>query len=432
MKDKRQIPEESLANQSRSMATRHTACKWLLVLSFFAITSLHFLSCSPPLSIVPRQRQLDGVKVSPFQYAKPETVGISSKSLHEIGDQIAQWVKRGHIVGAEWLIIKDRKIVMHEAVGWKNLEENIPMTIDTIFRIRSMTKPFVGTSILMLAEEGKLQLSDPVSKFLPSFANEKSREVTVKHLLSHTGGFAKRRDFSFKNYSSLRETVDSIGTTGPQYPPGTRYKYSNSGYATLGAVVAEVSGMPLEDFIQIRVLSPLAMTDTFCNLARDDPRRKRVSCTYANTIFGLMKYWDNSQPQVLKYFRACAGMYSTPIDYAKFLLMWMDKGKFDSKQLLSPDSVRKALECEALSIKENVKGKTFGKRCYGMMWQLVLDKRNETVAFGHSGSDGTIARAYPEKDTMVFYFTQSKEGSEPGYFGKFLSLMETNLHLNGN
>jgi len=79
-----------------------------------------------------------------------------------------------------------------------------------------------------------------------------------------------------------------------------------------------------------------------------------------------------------------------------------------------------------------LRAKTFGKRCYGMMWQLVLDKRNETVAFGHSGSDGTIARAYPEKDTMVFYFTQSKEGSEPGYFGKFLSLMETNLHLNGN
>lgn len=410
---------------SPSMAMRNIGWTRLFLLSFFGIVLFHFPSCSPLHSTVPRQRQIEGGEISVFQYARPETVGISSKSLNAIGDHIERSVRTGEVVGAEWLIIKNRKIIMHEAVGWNDREENVPMTINTIFRIRSMTKPFVGTSILMLMEEGKLRLSDPVAKFLPSFNNEKSRVITIKHLLSHIGGFAQSGYAFFKSYNSLREAADAAGKMGPPYQPGTRFLYSGAGSATLGAVVAEVSGIPLEDFIQTRILSPLGMTNTFCNLTEDDLRRKNVSSTYVKTFFGFKKYWDNSQPQVMKYFRAAGGMYSTPIDYAKFLLMWMDKGQFDSKQFLSPDSVRNALECEALSKKENGKDKTFSKRCYGMMWGIVLEKSNEElVAFGHAGSDGTIAWAVPKESTMVFYFTQSKQGSTPGYFGEFMSLIK--------
>jgi len=322
---------------------------------------------------------------------------------------------------------------MHEAVGWKDLEDSTPMTIDTIFRICSMTKPIVGTCILMLAQDGKLRLPDHVSKFLPSFDNEKSREITIEHLLTHTGGFAKRRGFSFfKGYSNLDEALEEIGTVGPQYPPGTRYQYSNSGYAALGAVVAQVSGMPLEDFIQARILTPLGMKDTFCNLTMDDTRRKRVSSTYANTIFGLWKFWDNAEPQTMKYFRGCAGMYSTPLDYARFLLMWLDSGQFDSKQFLSTGLVRKALQCNPVSRKERPKDLYGSWYCFGMIWHLFLNNHNKLLAFGHGGAHGTIARAYLEEDTMVFYFTQSKVGSDPGYFSAFLSLVENNLHLNGD
>jgi len=318
MQHKRQMAEELSAHRNHAGLAHTIACTRMLILVFFAAGLFNFLSCSQTPSIVPRQGRLDGGKVSVFQYARPETVGISSASLQRIGDEIEQWVRNGDIVGAEWLVIKDRKIVMHEAVGWKDLEDNIPMTINTIFRIQSMTKPVVGTCILMLAQEGKLELSNPVSKFLPAFDNEKSREITLRHLLTHTGGFAEGRDFSFKKYNSLNEAVEEIGTMGPQSPPGARYQYSNLGYAVLGALVAEVSGIPVEDFIQARILTPLGMADTLCNLTMDDPRRKRVSSTYANTIFGPWKYWDNTEPQVMTYFRACGGMYSTPDGHPKY------------------------------------------------------------------------------------------------------------------
>lgn len=427
---KRQKPEieGSSAHLSHLLVTRHAVFSRILVLTFFPFGLLYLVSCSPSPTIVPRQEQLAGGKVSVFEYAKPETVGISTESLQRISNEIEQWVRDGDIAGAEWLIIKDRKIVMHEAVGWKDLEDDEAMMLNTIFRIKSMTKPIVGTCILMLAQEGKIRLSDRVSKYLKSFDNKKSREITIKNLLTHTGGFSKHKRFFIK-YNSLKEAVDSIGRVGPQYSPGSHYQYSDWGYAVLGAVVAQVSGIPLEAFIQARILTPLGMTDTFCNLTRDDPKRKRVSSTYANTIFGLWKYWDNAQPQVMTYFRACAGIYSTPIDYAKFLLMWMDMGKFDSKQFLSPDLVRDAFVCTPFSEKEWDTDLGVIRTCYGMGWLIVCDRNNQFLGFGHTGYDGTLARAFPEEDTMVFYFTQSRAGFGPGYFKEFLHLLRANLHL---
>lgn len=339
-----------------------------------------------------------------FTTAQSESKVVTSKILDSISSTVDNLVEDGEIVGAELLIIEDRNILLHETYGWKNQEEKIPMEKNTIFRIRSMTKPFIGTSILMLVEEGKLSLSDPVSNYLPSFDNEKCKSITIEQLLTHTGGFDQPGyPKDIERYSTLREAVDDLGEKGTYTTPGAEYIYSDAGTATLGAVVSEVSGMPLEEFIEKRILIPFGMTDTFCNLKDDEPKRERISCTYTRIGDRYIKYWDNSDPQVLKYFRGSGGMYSTPLDYARFLYMWMNNNNLESQKFISNELVVSALTPSRLNAK------------YGYLWEIPStgtakdDEKDQSLPiFGHGGSDGTIAFAIPESNIMVFYFTQSR------------------------
>ena len=326
----------------------------------------------------------------------------SSDGQQSIMEQIEEWVEYERIVGAEILVIRSREIILHEAVGWRDRERNIPMERNTICRIRSMTKPIVGTSILMLMEQEKLLITDKAAQYIPSFNNEKSGEVTIEQLLTHTAGFEDPGyPGSAADYGSLKELVDAVGFAGPTYTPSERFIYSDGGSSTLAYIVTIVSGMPVEDFIQANIIDPLGMADSFCNLTEDDPRRSRISCTYRQSAGGWVKYWDNHDPQVLPFFRGSGGIYSTTTDYARFLTMWVDEGISDSMRFLTPSTVRQALTPYPQSIEGNYP--------YGFQWTIYNDS-----IFGHSGSDGTLAWANPAEDLMIFYFTQSRGNDTTG------------------
>src|SRR6185503_11588162 len=124
----------------------------------------------------------------PFPPASPESVGLTTSHLQAIVKQIRDWVDDDQAVGAEIHIIKNRKTVLHETAGWMDRENKVAMKPDTIFCVRSMTKPVVGAAIQILVDEGKIGLDDPAAKFLPSFDNDKSRAIKVRHLLNHTSG----------------------------------------------------------------------------------------------------------------------------------------------------------------------------------------------------------------------------------------------------
>lgn len=365
------------------------------------------LGCQGPR--VPEAR-LPGPSPSPFPYVAPESLGLSSARLGALVDTMAQWVDEGDVVGAELLLIKDRTIVLHEAVGWKDRERRIPYERNTIARIRSMTKPFVGTCIQMLAEEGKLRLTDRVSRHLPSWDNERSRDITIRQLLYHRGGFTQPGyPAPVASYGSLLESVDAVGRAGPEHPPGSRYEYSDAGSGTLAAVVETLSEMPAERFIETRILEPLGMEDSFTMLTLDDPRRPRISSTYRRTEreAPFEKYWENTEPQVMRFFRGSGGIYSTPVDYAKFLALWMDYGRTDSLQLLGRETVMTALQGMP----------TGGSSEYAMQWQIFGPPAEATGGlpeFGHGGSDGTFAYTDPGRDLMFLYFTQSRGGTTRG------------------
>ena len=335
---------------------------------------------------------------NPFPQVKPESVGIKPETLKFLSGRIEYWLEKEEIVGAVLMIIKARKTVFHEAYGWQDKEREIPMQKDTICRMRSMTKPYVGTSILMLQEQKKLDLSDKMAEYVASFRNEKCRDITIEHLITHTGGFTQPGyPGSAANYKSLESLVKTIGSTGPTYKPGERYFYSDAGSSTLAYIVTVFSGMPVEDYIQKNILEKLGMTDTFCNLTKSDPRRLRVSCTYSGGKGKWRKYWDNSNPQAVPYFRGSGGIYSTTADYARFMAMWMDRGEAASQRFLTSETTELALTSSLLT-----KGDDSG---YGFQWQI---HKESPLTFGHGGSDGTIAIAIPEDDLIFLYFTQSR------------------------
>ncbi|MBB4277653.1 serine hydrolase domain-containing protein [Rhizobium mongolense] len=333
----------------------------------------------------------------PFSPASPESVDISPQSLRHAVETVRVWVDEGRIVGAVMLVIRRNRIVLHEAVGWSDRERQIPMKTHTIFMMRSMTKPLLGTAILMLKEEGRLTLQDKVCKYLPAFDNERSRDITIYQLLTHTSGITGSIvENSGSRYASLREAVDEVGRRGPEHPPGTRYEYSDPGSSAVGAVVAEISGIPVEDFVRTRILEPLGMGDSFLDfkLQPNDPRAGRVAASYCreNGESGpWTKTWDNTRPEEVPFFRASGGLFAPGIDYAKFLSCMLDGGRFGDFRLLSEETVELATSPSVMS-KE-----------YGLHWQTFGND-----VFGHGGFQGTLSWADKSNDLIGLYLSQSE------------------------
>jgi CubicO group peptidase (beta-lactamase class C family) len=328
--------------------------------------------------------------------------GLSPAALRAVADTIEAWAGRGEIVGAEVLIMKDGLVAFHEAREWSDREMAIPLARNSVYRIRSMTKPVVGTAVLMLVDDGLLSLEDRASKYLPSFDTDRSRGITIRQLLTHTAGFERwgsvGSEADAARFESLRALVDAYGEAGPQHPSGTRYLYSNVGSAVLSAVVAEVAGVPAERFIENRILRPLGMGDTYTSFATTALWASRMNPTYAwnRRTREFDRVWDAGREMEFRFFRGSAGLHSTAADYARFMGLWLNRGSAGSGRLLSEQSVREALRTQA-------------GREYGLHWQVpesrVID--GLPALFGHGGVDGTWAVAYPAQNAIVLYFTQS-------------------------
>jgi CubicO group peptidase (beta-lactamase class C family) len=352
-----------------------------------------------------------------FPSASPETAGLSSVKLREAMDSVRSWTLHDRIMGGILLVIRNGSIVFHEAAGWSDKERDLPLRIDQVVSMRSMTKPLVGTAVLMLIEEGRLRLDDRVSLYLPSFDNDRSREITVFQLLTHTSGITGEiyndQDGTGTPYRSLREAVDSVGSKGPALTPGTQYSCSDPGTSTLGALIAQVSGMSAESFIRRRLLEPLGMIDSRLVLPLDDPLRPRIASTYRRENGQWARYWDNTQPVAVPFFRASGGLWSTAMDYARFMAMMLHRGRFDSLQILDPASVDLALQPHAAYVYSPDQQKE-RDRFYGLHWIVYTDRYRSVEppfsagTFEHSGSDGTLAWADPSRGLILIYLTQSR------------------------
>jgi len=300
------------------------------------------------------------------QTDKPEDVGLSSERLRRITDVFKADVDKGLIPGAVVFVARHGKIALHEAVGLRDRETGAPMAKDTIFRIASMTKPFTSVSIMMLAEEGKLLISDPVSRYLPEFANLKvgidtdsapvtlasttaeplQREMTVHDLLRHTSGLT----YAWLTGAGLKRAyedakVADIGQTNEEmvaklaklplaYQPGSTWQYSLS-TDVLGRVVEVVSGMTLDAFFAERICKPLGLADTSFDAV--DPAR----AAEPQIDPGLGKRPPMLREATAKptWLSGGSGLVSTAADYARFTHMLLNRGELNGVRLLSPAAV---------------------------------------------------------------------------------------------
>ena len=333
------------------------------------------------------------------------SVGMDAALLDEAARLYRDAVDRGDLKGAVLMVARRGVIVLHEAVGWRHEAYRLPMEPDTLFRMASNTKPVIGTAVLILEEDGRLSLDDRAAAHLESFDNFRSRDITVRQLLSHSSGLRVRPifyPFDPDETPTLLGAVARFGTEGPDVEPGTSYSYNNAGYNTVGAIIEVASGMPLEDFLRTRIYEPLEMADTLNH--EDETRLHRMATVYRGRRQedgGILfrQGFTPGDPPDFPVVRASGGMISTAPDYARFLQMYLNRGRYADAQILSGDSVATATRDYIAS----------GDRtAYGLGWQISPDG-----AYSHAGSDGTMGWVDPARELIGMVLTQSPGGRNP-------------------
>lgn len=349
----------------------------------------------------------------PFPPSTALEEGISPEGLQDLSDLVLSFVDRGEIVGAELLVIVHGHTILHQGYGWRDRDREVPMQPGGVFCVRSMTKPLIGAATWMLIETGELGLDDRVAGYLPAFDVEGRREITLRHLLTHTSGLPMSLIMGGdpRALKSLRAVADLGGDCKLECEPGSEFHYSDQGTDTLTAIIEIVTGAPAEEMLRERLLEPLGMVDTTCLMSAGHPLRARTCSAYAGSAGAWIRFWSPEDEALFPIFLGSQGLYSTAVDYARFLDSYLPRGRADGRRLLGTNSVRSTL----LPGPYGMAGSTAlpGLRAdYGMLmqvWTRAGDAgEREAVVFGHTGSDGTHAWAFPEQDAMVLYFTQSR------------------------
>ncbi|MEO7649604.1 MAG: serine hydrolase domain-containing protein [Bryobacteraceae bacterium] len=361
--------------------------------------------------------------------------GMDPELVAKIAPRIKTFVDRGTIAGAVMLVQRHGAVAALEAVGYQDMEAKKPMRTDTIFQIMSMTKPVTATGIMILAEEGKLTLSDPVEKHLPEFRGmwlvEKkpadgksltlkrpSRVITIRDLMTHTSGMTHpppegAKEVYQKMEFSLAQAVALFSQQPLDFEPGTKWQYSNSGIATLGRIIEVVADQPYEKFIEERIFRPLGMKDSFYFPPAD--KIDRIAMVYR---------WENGKlvragsdiygGDPTKYRRGAKfpapefGMYSTASDLAKFYQAMCNGGANGNARILSKAAVEVMTAVHTGSIEPSGHAPGMG---YGLAWAVVRDpagmlQLQSQGTFGHGGAFGTQGWVDPKKDLVGVFLIQ--------------------------
>ena len=379
---------------------------------------------------------LAGSLVAAGTTTKPEEVGLSASRLQRITDMVQRRIAAGDLTGAVTIVARRGKVAHLAAQGVMDLESKQPMTPASMFRIASMTKPVIGVAIMMLVEEGKLHLNDPVARFIPQFANMKvgvarpgsggsegpsfysvpaQRPITIRDLLTHTSGLGSgpmgNSDIARvarKEGERLADYIPRLGGTVLEFQPGSRWTYSpGAGFETLGRIIEIAGGLPLDQFFQTRIFDPLGMRDiTFWPT---DAQMPRVATVYQRTANGLSKTaMPNDTFSRNVYFRGSGGLYSTAEGYMPLGLMLANGGDLNGKRLLSRKSVEML---SAVHVPDTLPGRPAGEG-FGLSVRVVTNHaaRNTLLSdgtYGWSGAQGTHFFVDPKEQLVGVLMVQT-------------------------
>jgi CubicO group peptidase (beta-lactamase class C family) len=325
------------------------------------------------------------------------------------------FVSKGELSGAVTLVADDGDIKHFSAVGERNIEKHLPMQKDTIFWIASMTKPVTSTAIMILEQEGKLGLDDPVSKYIPEFAKLKTpsgkpANLTLRHLLTHTSGLAESPDAKRRQARNLEELMPTFLDQPMKFEPGTKWDYCQSGINTLGRIIEVVSGERYQDFVQERIFDPLGMKDS--TFYPTDDQKNRLAVSYMTKNGQLtstdIKLLPGPVGDRSHYAAPNGGLFSTASDYLTFCRMLLNAGTVNGKQILSPESVKEMtrIQTDDLPKVGFIPGSSWGLAIGIVREPVGMTAMLSPGTFGHGGAYGTQAWIDPVKGRIYLLLIQ--------------------------
>jgi len=351
----------------------------------------------------------------PLPRATPESVGLASARLREATDLLHQFVTEHKIAGAVAAVARKGKLASLEPVGFQNLDMRTPMDARSIFRIYSMTKSVTAVAVMMLHEQGRFALPDPVSKYLPEFrrvvvrdsdgtTRAPSREITVEDLLLHTSGLSHRTSEVYRRAEvrsraiPLPQFIENIVRVPLMEDPHTAFRYSEA-TTVLGRLVEIWSGKTLDAFLDERVFRPLKMIDTGFWVRPD--QRARLTQVYAPASGGLTPIEIETVPftERPRLLEGAVGLISTVPDYLRFSQMLLNKGELDGVRLLSATTVEKMIV--------NGLSEAIVKTRNGMGWGLANVNIAANGEYGWDGTAGTVFWIDPRTEMITILMTQS-------------------------
>jgi CubicO group peptidase (beta-lactamase class C family) len=353
--------------------------------------------------------------------ASPESVGMSSERIARMDNIFQSSINNKEVPGVAAIVIRNGKIIYHKSFGLADNQSNRALKKDDIFRIASMSKAITSTAVMMLWEEGKFQLDDPISKYIPEFKNPTlvksftfkdssfttepaNKEITIRHLLSHTSGLgygvidgderfkaiykkAGITDLFTTEPIKIGESVRKLAKLPLHHNPGEKYTYSE-GLDVLGYFIEVVSGMQFDEFLRKRMFEPLGMTDTYFYLP-DSKASRLVSVQRPNKDGQWERFpvtfYDAEYPikGAKTFFSGGAGLSSTAKDYATFLQMYLNGGELSGKRYLSRTTIDAILSNQTETLFGGEKGDSFFGLAYSVLRANGEDK-------GGIGSEGTF------------------------------------------
>jgi len=375
----------------------------------------------------------------------------NSAILAEIPKRMDRFIADKTVAGTVTLVSKGGNVLEFEANGMADIEAGRAMKKDSIFQIMSMTKPVTAIGIMMLAEEGKLALRDPVEQYLPEFRGQQvvssvgpdsgrlrmpDHPITIRDLLTHTAGIqdnapAEIRDYMQSLTVPLAEVVKYLAKTPLLFQPGTQWSYSSPGIEILGRIIEVCSGQKYEDFIQSRILGPLGMKDSFFYPPAD--KVGRIAMVYVQKdgklvpASGSILAGDPAKYRKGSVFPAPGwGLYSTADDLLHLYRMMIDGGVHQGRRYLSPFSVHLMTEAHTTGI--HPVGWMRGSD-YGLAWEVVTDPLGELNGhykgtYGHGGAFGTQGWIDPQSGVISILLIQRADGGTSTLQNVFLNMAE--------
>lgn len=352
----------------------------------------------------------------PVRAAQPDESPVSAA--------LRPYVASNWLAGAVAVVVGTNGVISHDAVGYADVSAKKPMKKDTLFWIASMTKPFTAVAFMMLADEGKVSLDDPVGNYIPQMADlwvvagktnntmtlrRPVRPITLRHLLSHTSGLPFLTPILSADLTSqpLDQQVLSFTMNPLEFQPGEGYRYSNQGIDTVGRVIEIASGMPYEAFLQKRLFEPLGMRDTtFFPTSRQVRRLAKPYGTgkdKAALVETALPFMKPPFDRPGRYPEPGGGLFSTGADLARFCRMLLNRGVFEGRRLLSEQAFTELTQVQT--------GQPAHK--YGLGFSVNPDGDG---AFGHGGAAATNMTVYPQRGLALIWLVQVS-GGYPGHGG---------------